>query len=80
MRVSVMSDSVTLIQNGNSAPSSSSFLENGEKLFTMKVTNSRGVELPNTGGIGRHIFLVSGLILILQAILILKKRKITRME
>lgn len=80
MRVSVMSDSVTLIQNGNSAPSSSSFLENGEKLFTMKVTNSRGVELPNTGGIGRHIFLVSGLILILPAILILKKRKITRME
>lgn len=79
MRVSVMSDGVTLIQNGNNASSSTSFLEDGEKLYTLKVTNSRGTELPNTGGMGRHVYLISGLILIIPAALILKKRKTSRM-
>lgn len=41
------------------------------------VSNTAGVELPATGGMGTHLFTISGLLLTLTAAILLKKRKST---
>ena len=45
-------------------------------VYTLLITNTAGVELPHTGGIGTTIFRMAGLTLILAAgiVLIFKKR------
>jgi LPXTG-motif cell wall-anchored protein len=48
------------------------------KVYTMKITNTSGVELPQAGGIGTTIFYVLGSILILGCGIVLAARK--RME
>lgn len=58
--ISVTSTSVSLIQNGNASEVTVSSLDDGSTLFSTKVTNSQGVELPNTGGIGQYIFVILG--------------------
>ncbi len=50
----------------------------GSKVYTMKITNTSGVELPEAGGIGTTIFYVLGTILILGCGIVLAARK--RME
>ncbi|MCC9992048.1 LPXTG cell wall anchor domain-containing protein, partial [Streptococcus agalactiae] len=40
-----------------------------------KITNSKGTELPSTGGIGTHIYILVGLALALPSGLILYYRK-----
>lgn len=75
MTLQVTSTGVTFLQNGNAAQVTTTKLDDGEVVFEYKITNSKGTELPSTGGIGQHIYLIIGLLLVLPASYILYKRK-----
>ena len=45
------------------------------KVYTLKISNSSGYELPSTGGIGTTIFYVVGGVLVLAALVILVTKK-----
>lgn len=75
MTLQVTSTSVSFLQNGNAAAVTTATLEDGEIFFQYKITNSKGTELPSTGGMGEHIYLILGLLLVLPASYILYKRK-----
>lgn len=73
--LSVTDTGVSLKQDGNMAQVDKSQLVDGVPVFAFKVTNSKGIELPNTGGIGQGIFVLAGLVLVLPATYLLYKRK-----
>ncbi|EFR43704.1 InlB B-repeat-containing protein [Streptococcus pseudoporcinus] len=71
----VISSGVTLDQNGNNATPTKETLSDGSIIYSFKVTNSKGRELPSTGGIGVHVFVLVGLTLVVPAGIILYRRK-----
>lgn len=73
--VLVISTGVTFEQNGNNATPIKENLVDGSTVYTFKITNSKGTELPSTGGIGTHIYILVGLALALPSGLILYYRK-----
>lgn len=75
MSVLVISTGVTFEQNGNNATPIKENLVDGSTVYTFKITNSKGTELPSTGGIGTHIYILVGLALALPSGLILYYRK-----
>lgn len=70
----VISTGVTLEQSGNNAIPSKTRLADGSTVYSFKVTNSKGTELPSTGGIGTYAFIVIGLTLALPAAIVLYRR------
>ncbi|WP_159564044.1 InlB B-repeat-containing protein [Streptococcus halichoeri] len=74
----VIATDVSLDQDGNSISPSRVALPDGSTVFTFKITNSKGTELPSTGGIGTYIYLVVGLLLALPAGLLLYYKKVVK--
>ncbi len=71
----VISTGVTLEQNGNNATPTKETLSDGSIIYSFKVTNSKGTELPTTGGMGAHVFILIGLTLAVPAGIVLYRRK-----
>lgn len=71
----VISTGVTLEQNGNNATPTKETLSDGSIIYSFKVTNSKGTELPTTGGMGAHVFILIGLSLAVPAGIVLYRRK-----
>ena len=66
--ITVTSTSVTYDEGTTPSQSGSGITwDSDSKVYTMKVSNTSGVELPATGGFGTLIYTVSGISLILLA-------------
>ncbi|MGT2829659.1 SpaA isopeptide-forming pilin-related protein [Streptococcus hillyeri] len=73
MSLEVTATGASFIQNGNAAtPTVINTLT--AQQFEFKITNSKGAELPSTGGIGGHLYLILGVLLALPAGLLLYKK------
>ena len=57
------------------AVTSATDAETGVKIYTVKVRNTAGVELPSTGGMGTAIFYAAGCLLVVLAGFVLLRRK-----
>ncbi|WP_307122574.1 InlB B-repeat-containing protein [Streptococcus moroccensis] len=64
IRIAVTSTSISVIQNDNAREVT---LNQDDGVYSAKITNSSGIELPNTGGVGRFTVYLIGLSLILPA-------------
>ncbi|MGT2895829.1 InlB B-repeat-containing protein [Streptococcus entericus] len=71
LRLSVTDSGASLLQDGNTAPSQVIEEPDGKLNYRFKITNSRGTELPSTGGIGQTVVSLAGVILITLATLTL---------
>nr|WP_245537490.1 InlB B-repeat-containing protein [Streptococcus didelphis] len=71
----VTSSGVTLSQDNNASPLDRQLTADQDVVFNFKITNSRGTELPSTGGIGKEVFILIGLALIIPSATILYKRR-----
>ncbi|WP_238386421.1 InlB B-repeat-containing protein [Streptococcus sp. S784/96/1] len=73
MSLEVTATGASFIQNGNAAAPTVINTPTAQQ-FEFKITNSKGAELPSTGGIGKHLYLILGMLLALPAGLLLYKK------
>lgn len=67
MTMLVVETGVDFSQDGNNAIAEKKVFADGSLVYAFKVTNSKGTELPATGGIGTHLFILIGLLVIIPA-------------
>ncbi|MFC3927872.1 InlB B-repeat-containing protein [Streptococcus caprae] len=78
IKVVVTSTGVSMMQNGQLLSSEEVTLPDGTVTTNFKITNSKGTELPSTGGIGERVFIIAGLTMIIPAAALLyRKRRFT---
>ncbi|MGT2754955.1 InlB B-repeat-containing protein [Streptococcus ovis] len=70
----VTATGVTLVQNNNAAEVIETETQFG-KQFEFKITNSKGAELPATGGVGEHLYIILGLLIAVPAGLLLYRKQ-----
>lgn len=75
MTLLVVETGVDFSQDGNNVTADKGILADGSLVHTFKVTNSKGTELPATGGIGAHLFILIGLLMTIPAGIILQRQR-----